>query len=93
MKTKPDKEWLSRELINLLSKKGEGGMLGTPASAVSETEQAIQAHIDKKIIELLDRLEALPNVYPEKIDERPTHVKAIYKSAISAERQKLRGEL
>ena len=45
------------------------------------TEKA-ESLITERLIEELETLEALPNVYPEKIDGEYTHVKAIYKSAI-----------
>lgn len=42
----------------------------------------IVALIDSEVTKVLERLESLPNVYPEKIEGVYTHVEAIYKSAV-----------
>lgn len=53
-------------------------------------KQAIQSLIRTEKLKLLDRLDSLPSVYPVMIDGEYTHVEAIYKSAIEAERNKLK---
>lgn len=60
--------------------------------ARKEVEQAINQYCNRKIVEVLEELESLPNVYPEKIKGEYTHVEAIYKSAITNKLKKLREE-
>lgn len=78
--------------------------IATPYKDLSEQEKQsdrdqvaryfpILTHLIKMArIDLLQELEALPNVYPEKINGEYTHVKAIYKSAITDRIKELRGE-
>ncbi len=50
-------------------------------------------YAQKMVLAELKQLEALPNVYPEKIGREFTHVQAIYKSAITARISSIEKEL
>lgn len=60
------------------------GIIGCCSTGIRhEVCSHVKTYINQQIVSELEKLEQLPNVYPEKIRGQYTHVEAIYTSAIT----------
>jgi hypothetical protein len=88
--TKNSDEELRQSISSLLDRAAWGYVRDenfVPYYKEQSLEELMQV-IKSEIRQVLDRLVALPNIYPEKINGEYTHVQAVYKSAIEAERKR-----